>query len=510
MEYAIELLNITKSFPGIKANDNITVQVKKGEIHALLGENGAGKSTLMSVLFGLYSPDSGDVVINGKQVKISNPKIANKYGIGMVHQHFQLVDRFSALENITLGVDKTSKLNSLDYKDARTKIEEIMNKYDLNVDLDTKVEDMSVGMQQRVEILKVLYRENDIIILDEPTAVLTPQQIERLLDIIRALANDGKTIIFITHKLKEIKAVANRCSVLRKGKCTGTIEVEETDVNTMAEMMVGRNVSFSAKREKIEKGEKVLEVKNLKITKDSNPISFDVHQKEIVSIAGIEGNGQTTLVEILTGLKDCTHGEILFLDQNIEKSSIKDRANLGMAHIPEDRQKFGLIKNDTVYISSIIHQFDSPPFSKSGILNYNKILEYTNEMIEKYDVRSNKGAQSRVGDMSGGNQQKLIVGREIERSPKLLVAVQPTRGVDVGAIESIHKILIDYRNAGGAVLLVSLELDEVLDISDRILVMCKNEIVANKFVESTDENELGLFMMGNDGGVVNGFYKETV
>ncbi len=510
MEYAIELLNITKTFPGIKANDDITVQVKKGEIHALLGENGAGKSTLMSVLFGLYNPDSGKIKINGKDVKITNPKVANSYGIGMVHQHFQLVDRFSALENITLGVDDTTGVNKLSYDEARKKVEDIMGKYDLNVDLDMKVEDMSVGMQQRVEILKVLFRENDIIILDEPTAVLTPQQIEKLLDIIKALSNDGKTIVFITHKLKEIKAVADRCTVLRKGQCTGTIEVENTDVNEMAEMMVGRNVSFSSMREKTEIGNKVLEVKNLKLTNESAPISFDIYEKEIVSIAGIEGNGQTTLVEMLTGLSDCIDGEILFLNNNITNSSIKQRADFGMAHIPEDRQKFGVIKDDVAYISSIIHQFDKPPFSKKGFLNYKTILEYTNDLIKKYDVRSGKGAYTRVGDMSGGNQQKLIVGREIERKPKLLVAVQPTRGVDVGAIESIHKILLDYKSNGGAILLVSLELDEVLDISDRILVMCKNEIVANKFTESTDENELGLYMTGNDGGVVNGYYKETV
>ncbi len=510
MEYAIELLNITKTFPGIKANDNITIQVKKGEIHALLGENGAGKSTLMSVLFGLYKPDSGEVRINGSKVSIANPKVANNYGIGMVQQHFQLVDRFTALENITLGVDKTSGLNKLSYAKAREKVEDIMNKYDLHVELDMTVEEMTVGMQQRVEILKVLFRENDIIILDEPTAVLTPQQIEKLLEIIKALASDGKTILFITHKLKEIKAVADRCSVLRKGVCTGTIDVSSTDVKAMAEMMVGRNVSFSAIREKIEKGNKVLEVKDLKLTETSAPINLDVYEREIVSVAGIEGNGQTKLVETITGLAESVGGEILFLGEDITNFSIKNRADLGMAHIPEDRQKFGLIKNDSLYISAIIHQFDRQPFAKKGFLNYKNILDYSGKIVEKYDVRSSKGIYSRVGDMSGGNQQKLIVGRELEREPKLLIAVQPTRGVDVGAIESIHKILIDYRNNGGAVLLISLELDEVLDISDRILVMCKNELVANKFNESTNEKELGLYMIGNDGGVVSGNYKETV
>ncbi len=507
MNYAIEMLNITKTFPGIKANDNVTLQVKKGEIHALLGENGAGKSTLMSILFGLYKPNSGTIKINGVEQKNLNPKVANSLGIGMVHQHFKLVGQFTALENITLGIDEVKGLNKLDYKGALEKITNIMKKYNMEVDLHKKVCEMSVGMQQRVEILKVLFRDNDVIILDEPTAVLAPQQINALLETLKSLSKNGKTIIFISHKLKEILAVSDSCSVLRKGKSMGSVITKDSTGKELTELMVGRTINFVLDKKEVNDKQSILSVKGLKLNENLKEINFDLYKGEILAIAGIEGNGQKQLVEAITGLEnfDCS---IMFIDKEINNMSIKERSKMGISHIPEDRQKDGLLLNESVMMSTILHQYDST-FCKKGFLDYSKIFQYTENIIKKYDVRVGKGMSTIVRSMSGGNQQKLIVGRELEREPKLLIAVQPTRGVDIGAINSIYKMLIDYRDSGGAVLLVSLELDEILDLSDRILVLYNNEIVANKITSKTNAKELGLYMVGSQGGATDGYYEKA-
>ncbi len=499
MEYAIEMLNVTKEFPNIKANDNVTFRVKKGEIHALLGENGAGKSTLMSVLFGLYKPNEGIIKINGVEEKIANPKFANNLGIGMVHQHFKLIDEFTALENITLGIDKVKGVNKLDYKQAEINITNLMKQYNMEIDLHEKVGNMSVGMQQRVEILKVLYRQNDIIILDEPTAVLSPQQITSLLDTLKILSENGKTIVFISHKLKEILYVADSCTVLRKGKHMGTVSIKDTTKDELTQLMVGKNVSNKLERKKFDNEKKILSVSNLKLKEGAKEINFDLHEGEILAIAGIEGNGQRKLIDAITGLGEEYECSILFNGKEINNKSVKERSDLGISHIPEDRLKDGLLINENLIMSTIIHQYDND-FCNKGFLNYPKIISYTENIIDKYDVRTSEGVTTTVRDMSGGNQQKLIVGRELERKPKLLIAVQPTRGVDIGAINSIYKMLMNFRDEKGAVLLVSLELDEIFDISDRILVMYNDYIIADKITSSTNANELGLYMVGSKGG----------
>ena len=500
--YAIEMLNITKEFPGIIANDDITLQLEKGEIHALLGENGAGKSTLMSVLFGLYKPEKGIIKKDGKVIDINSPKDATKYKIGMVHQHFKLVEVFTVLDNIILGAE-TTKYGFLQKKESRKKIKELSEQYGLHVDLDALVEDITVGMQQRVEILKMLYRNNEVLIFDEPTAVLTPQEIEELLKIMKNLVKDGKSILFITHKINEILAVADRCTVLRKGKCIGTVIVAETDKEKLSEMMVGRKVDFILEKKAQKLGKEVLNISNLSIhSKTSlknvvNNVSFNVRTGEIVCIAGIDGNGQNELVYGIVGLEKVNSGTIIFNDVNITNSSIKDRNTLGLGHIPEDRHKHGLILDFTLEDNIVLKKYLNPRFQRQGFINCNAIREYANELIEKYDVRSGNGSITIVRSMSGGNQQKAIIAREIEYNPDLLIAVQPTRGLDVGAIEYIHKQIISQRDAGKAVLLVSLELDEVMNLSDRILVIYEGEIVGELNPQTTTYNELGLYMSGS-------------
>jgi len=499
--YIIEMRNITKEFPGIIANDDITLQLKKGEIHALLGENGAGKSTLMSVLFGLYSPECGEIYKNEEKINITGPNDATKYGIGMVHQHFKLVHNFTVLENIVLGVEDT-KRGVLRMDEARKRIVELSKRYGLAVDPDAYISDITVGMQQRVEILKMLYRENEILIFDEPTAVLTPQEIDELMNVMKELIAEDKSILFITHKLDEIKKVADRCTVLRKGKLVGTVGVESTDVETLSEMMVGRKVSRMVEKPEAKIGEVVLKVRNLAVkskvhqkTVVSN-VSFDVRAGEIVCIAGIDGNGQSELVYAITGIQPPDSGTVAVAGQNIENAPIRKRSEIGIAHIPEDRHRHGLVLDYNLAYNLIMEKYYKPQFQKSGFLRFNEIYQFSDMLIEKYDIRSGEGAYTPTRSMSGGNQQKAIVAREIDQDPKLLVAVQPTRGLDVGAIEYIHSQIVKVREDGAGVLLVSLELDEVMNVSDRILVMFEGEIVADVDPKQVTFAELGLYMSG--------------
>ena len=500
--YAIEMLNITKRFPGIIANDNITLQLKKGEIHALLGENGAGKSTLMSVLFGLYQPEEGVIKKDGQVVSIKDPNDANALGIGMVHQHFKLVECFSVLDNIIMGAEPT-KYGFLQKKDAREKVLTLSEKYGLHVDPDALIEDITVGMQQRTEILKMLYRDNEILIFDEPTAVLTPQEIDELMEIMRNLAAEGKSILFISHKLNEIMAVADRCTVLRKGKYIGTVETKNTTAEELSAMMVGRNVSFHVDKKPCQPGDVVLDVEHMtvasKVHKNNavKDVSLKVRRGEIVCLAGIDGNGQTEFVYGLTGLEPLVSGKISLCGKDITHASIRHRNTMGMSHIPEDRHKHGLVLDYTLEDNLVLQRYFEPEFtSKAGFLRRDNIRKYAERLIEQYDVRSGQGPITVARSMSGGNQQKAIVAREIDKDPELLVAVQPTRGLDVGAIEYIHKQLVAQRDAGKAVLLVSLELDEVMDVPDRILVMYEGEIVGELDPKKTTQEELGLYMAG--------------
>ena len=500
-DYVIEMLNITKEFPGIVANDDITLQLRRGEIHALLGENGAGKSTLMSVLFGLYQPEKGVIKKNGEVVTINNPNDATALNIGMVHQHFKLVDVFTVLDNIILGAEDT-KMGFLQRQNARKKVKAISEKYKLQVDLDAKIEDISVGMQQRTEILKMLYRDNEILIFDEPTAVLTPQEIDELMEIMRGFAREGKSILFITHKLNEIMAVADRVTVLRKGKYVGTVETKDTNKQELSNMMVGRPVQLQVQKDAAKPGDAVLEVKGLtvpsKISKKDavRDVSFCVRAGEIVCIAGIDGNGQSELVYGLTGLEKATKGTVSLCGQDISKCSIHKRSATGMSHIPEDRHKHGLVLDDTLENNIVLQRFHEPAFQKFGFVKQAAVRAYAEKIIGQYDVRSGQGAVTTARSMSGGNQQKAIIGREIDRENPLLIAVQPTRGLDVGAIEYIHGQLVAQRDAGKAVLLVSLELDEVMNLSDRILVMYEGEIVGELDPKATTIQELGLYMAG--------------
>ena len=501
-QYAIEMLNITKRFPGIVANDNITLQLKKGEIHALLGENGAGKSTLMSVLFGLYQAEEGVIKKDADVVQIRDPNEANALGSGMVHQHFKLVECFTVLDNIIMGVEPT-KHGILQKKEAREKVLALSEKYGLHVDPDALIEDITVGMQQRTEILKMLYRENEILIFDEPTAVLTPQEITELMQIMKNLAAEGKSILFISHKLAEIMAVADRCTVLRKGRYIGTVETANTTMEELSAMMVGRNVSFHVDKKPAKVGEVVLEVEHMTVASKAHKnnavkdVSLKVRRGEIVCIAGIDGNGQTEFVHGLTGLEPLLSGRITLCGEDITRASIRRRNLLGMSHIPEDRHKHGLVLDYTLEDNLVLERYFEPEFTnRAGFLRRDNIRAYAEKIIEEYDVRSGQGPVTVARAMSGGNQQKAIVGREIDKNPELLVAVQPTRGLDVGAIEYIHRQLVAQRDAGKAVLLVSLELDEVMDVPDRILVMYEGEIVGELDPKTTTEEELGLYMAG--------------
>ena len=501
-EYAVEMLNITKRFPGIIANDNITLQLKKGEIHALLGENGAGKSTLMSILFGMYQPEEGEIRKDGKKVEIKDPNDANALGIGMVHQHFKLVECFSVLDNIILGMEPTSR-GFLKKDAARKKILELSEKYHLQVDPDARIENITVGMQQRTEILKMLYRDNDILIFDEPTAVLTVQEIAELMKIMKELAAEGKSILFITHKLNEIMQVADRCTILRKGKYVDTVDIKDTTPEQLSAMMVGRNISFKVDKSPSKPGEVILDVKNMTVAGENHKkdtvrdVTFQVRAGEIVCIAGIDGNGQSELVYGLSGLSELKSGSIYLNGRDLTKASVRQRSVLGESHIPEDRHKHGLVLDYSIEDNMVLQTYFKPRFTnKFGFLKRKEIRSYAEGLIDKYDVRSSQGPTTQVRTMSGGNQQKAIIAREIDKDPSILIAVQPTRGVDVGAIELIHRQLIEERDKGKGVLLVSLELDEVMDVSDRILVMYDGEITGEFKPEEVTVEELGLYMTG--------------
>ncbi len=500
-DYVIEMRNITKVFPGIIANDHINLALKKGEIHALLGENGAGKSTLMSVLFGLYQPEEGQIFRDGEEVKISDPNVATKLGIGMVHQHFKLVECFTVLDNIILGVEDT-KLGMVNKTESRKKVEELSKKYGLNVDLDALVSDITVGMQQRTEILKMLFRDNEILIFDEPTAVLTPQEIDELMNVMRNLKAEGKSILFISHKLNEIKSVADRCTILRKGKYIGTVETKTTSKEELSSMMVGRDVKFTVDKDPSKPTDVVLEIKDLSVkgkhhNKNAvNNVSIYVKKGEIVCIAGIDGNGQTEFIHALTGLEKQSSGHIHLNGEDVSNESIHYKNTHGISHIPEDRHKHGLVLDFTLEQNMVLQRFMEDEFHKHGFIKFDAVREYCNKLIDDYDIRSGQGPLTMARSMSGGNQQKAIVAREMDRKHDLLIAVQPTRGLDVGAIEGIHSKIVKKRDEGDAVLLVSLELDEVMNLSDRIYVMYEGEIVAELDPKKTNVQELGLYMSG--------------
>ena len=498
--YVIEMNHITKEFPGIKANDDITLQLRKGEIHALLGENGAGKSTLMSVLFGLYQPEIGEIRKNGQVVTINDPNDATALGIGMVHQHFKLVDVFTVLDNIVLGAE-TTKMGFLQKKEAREKVQDLSERYGLKVDVDAKVEDITVGMQQRVEILKALYRGAETLILDEPTSSLTPQEIVDLIKIMHSLTADGKSIIIITHKLKEIKESADFCTIIRLGKYIDTVDVEQVTEDDLASMMVGRNVNFVVNKPEQTPGEIVLDVKDIhaldyrgvEILKGLN---LQVRAGEIVGIAGIDGNGQTELVEIITGLMKGKSGQVLVNGVDVFNKPPRFGFDHGVSSIPADRQKHGLVLDFSVEDNLILQNYGESPYSEKKILKRGAIAEHANAAIEKYDIRPTGCSKRAAGTLSGGNQQKVIIAREVMNDKDLLIAVNPTRGLDVGAIEYVHKYIVDQRNKGKAVLLVSFELDEIIGLSDIINVIFDGKIVSSMPGKGADENTLGLLMAG--------------
>lgn len=500
MEYVIEMLNIRKEFGNFVANDNITLQLRKGEIHALLGENGAGKSTLMNVLFGLYQPEAGEIRVRGEKVNITSPNVANDLGIGMVHQHFMLVQNFTVTENIILGAEPRTGIK-IDRASAREKVRQISEHYGLAVDPDAKIEDISVGMQQRVEILKTLYRGADILIFDEPSAVLTPQEIKELIQIMNRLIAEGKSIILITHKLKEIMEVADRCTTIRRGKYIGTVDIDETMTQSrLAEMMVGREVNFNAEYSKATPQELVLDIKNL-VVKDGRGIkavdglNLDIRAGEIVGIAGIDGNGQTELIEAITGLRKADSGEIFLNNKSIKNLKPRKVTESGVGHIPQDRHKHGLVLDYSIGHNMVLQTYYKQPYSKAGIMNYKQVMEKAKTLIEKFDVRT-PSPETFARALSGGNQQKAIIAREVDRSPDLLIAAQPTRGLDVGAIEFIHEQLVLEREKGRAVLLISFELEEILQVSDRIAVLYEGKTVAFLDPKETNEIELGFLMAG--------------
>ena len=504
-DYIVEMKHITKRFPGIVANDNVSIGIKKGEIFALLGENGAGKSTLMSMLGGMYEPDEGEIYIRGEKVKISSPNHAAKLNIGMVHQHFKLVSDYTVTQNIILGVEPIKKLAGLfpyvDIRNANCKIEELSKNFGLEVDPTKKIADLTVSMQQRVEILKVLYREAEILIFDEPTAVLTPQEIEFLLNIIESLRDSGKTIILITHKLEEIKKVADRCAVLNKGKLVDMLDVKKTSVNHMARLMVGREVSFEAEKAPAQFKEEVLKVEHLTVQNEDGfevvkDVSFTIRSGEIFAIAGVADNGQVEIADAIAGLTKVSSGNILLGGKDITNETIRNRTEAGISYIPEDRQSYGLVLDFDLSTNLALKQYYREPFSDKGILNKEEFEQFGTKMIDKYDIRSGQGIKTQVRSMSGGNQQKAIIAREIELQSPLMIFVQPTRGVDIGAIENIHNMIIRERDLGKAILLISLELDEIMNVADTIGVIYNGQLQKIASRESLTTNEVGEYMMG--------------
>ena len=500
MKPILELRGITKRFPGVLANDQIDLTLNKGEIHALLGENGAGKSTLMNILYGLYDPDEGEIFVNGKEINIKSPRDAIASGIGMVHQHFMLIPVFTVTENVILG-DETTRLGVfLNRRSPAARIREISHEYKLEVDPDSYIRDLPVGVQQRVEIIKLLYREADILILDEPTAVLTPQEVDELFTIMRSLVDSGKSIIFITHKLREVLTFADRITVIRGGKVVGTTTPKEADKKQLATMMVGRDVSLEVDKKPAKIKDKVLEVENLFVLDDLNHtavrnVSFNVHSGEILGVAGVQGNGQTELVKAITGLSHPAEGKITLQGKDINKSSPRVITELGSAHIPEDRQQDGLVLTATVADNLVLNTYYQEPFAKMVVIQEDSILENATDIIEKFDIRT-PSPLIPVGSLSGGNQQKVIVGREFSRPINFLIASQPTRGLDVGSVEYIHTRLLEKRDDGCAILLVSTELDEILELSDRIAVMFNGGIIAIMDSKDASKEQIGLLMAG--------------
>lgn len=504
-QVVIAMVEIVKKFGEFVANDHINLTVHKGEVHAILGENGAGKSTLMNVLYGLYRPTSGHIEVKGKKVNIDSPGHAIELGIGMVHQHFMLVQPFTVTENIVLGMEPVKGL-AVNLKAARQKVVELSERYHMQVDPDARIEDISVGMQQRVEILKVLYRGADILILDEPTASLTPQEISELMEIIGHLTADGKSVILITHKLKEIKAVADNCTIIRQGKYIDTVAVDQVSENDLAAMMVGRDVEFTVEKKPLDPGNVVLEVKDLR-GKDYRGVeilkglNLNVRRGEIVGLAGVDGNGQTEFVEILTGLRKADSGSVTVNGKDVFNATPRKCFESGISSIPADRQKHGLVLEFSVAENLILQNFEKEPFSSHGILRQESIEKQAQELIQKFDIRPSGCEQKPAGQLSGGNQQKVIIAREITNDTDLLIAVNPTRGLDVGAIEFVHRYLVEQRNKNKAVLLVSFELDEIMSLSDRIEVIFDGHISGSVKGSEADENELGLMMAG---GAVHG------
>lgn len=504
-DYIIEMKHVTKKFPGIIANNDISLQIKKGEIFALLGENGAGKSTLMSMLFGMYEPDAGEIYVRGKKENITSPSYASKLNIGMVHQHFKLVSNYTITENIILGLPNKSKkwgiLPYVDIQQADKKVLEISKKYGLEVNPKDVINQIGVSVQQRVEILKMLYREAEILIFDEPTAVLTPQEIKFLLQIIRNLRDNGKTIILITHKLAEIKEVADRCAILNRGKLIDVLDVKSTSMQKMANLMVGREVSFTVDKKEAQIGPEVLNVEHLTV-KNTNgfsvvkDVSFKVHAGEIVAIAGVAGNGQIEIADAIAGLLPIAEGKITICGQEVNDLSIRQRTERGLSYIPEDRQVFGLVMDFNLAQNLILKTYYKKPFSDHTVLNQGEISHNGETLIQRYDIRSSLGGKTIVRSMSGGNQQKAIIAREIELNSQLMIFVQPTRGLDIGAIENIHRQMIAERDKGRAILLISLELDEIMNCADTIAVIYNGQMQKIAKASSLTANEVGEFMMG--------------
>lgn len=496
----VELNGITKRFPGIVANDAISLKLMKGEIHALLGENGAGKSTLMNILFGLYQPDEGHIKVEGKEVAIDSPNRAIELGIGMVHQHFKLVQPFTVTENIILGMEPKKGLN-VDYRTAQEKVRKLSEQYGLRVDPKARIEDISVGMQQRVEILKTLYRGADILIFDEPTAVLTPQEISELMVIMRNLVKEGKSIILITHKLKEIMEIADTVTIIRRGKVIDSIASATANPQILAEKMVGRDVSFKVDKKEVKLGDPVLQVKNLVVRNQQGlpalkELNFEVRAGEVLGIAGVDGNGQSELIEALTGLRSVDSGQVLLAGSDITNMTPRQISEAGLSHIPEDRHKHGLVLDFSMSENMVLETYFHPAYNKGGFLNYEAIDRHAEELIKQFDVRT-PSIYNKARSLSGGNQQKAIIAREIYKNPNLLIAAQPTRGLDVGAIEFVHRQLIEQRNKGKAVLLISFELDEIMNVSDRIAVIYEGQIVGEVMPQETNDQEIGLLMAGS-------------
>ncbi|MFW5988348.1 MAG: ABC transporter ATP-binding protein [bacterium] len=500
---AIKMKNITKKFGEVVANDKVNLRVKKGEIHSILGENGAGKSTLMKILFGLYSKDGGEIFIEDKKVEITSPVKAIKLGIGMIHQHFMLVNRLSVTENIIAGKEPITNNIFINKKIARKKVKELAESYNFKINPEAKIEDLSVGEQQRVEILKALYRDAEILILDEPTAVLTPQEVEEFFEVLNKLKKVGKTIIFITHKLEETMKISDSITILRDAKKIANLKTKETDSNELARMMVGHEIDFSVEKKEVKSGKDLLRLEDINAYNERNflslkNISFKVGEGEILGVAGVEGNGQLELEEIIMGLMNFNSGKIYFKDKDISHYSTSKRRQLGIAHIPSDRLKRGMIEGFNLGENIILGSEWQKPFAENGILNKDRIFKYSDKIIKDFDIRTT-GSQSLGSDLSGGNQQKLVLGRELSREPELLVVAQPTRGVDVGAREFIHNLLLEMRSEGKAILLISSELDEITKLSDRILVLYEGEIVANDEADKFTREKLGLLMAGHKG-----------